>query len=104
MSDFKPGELVWWWDGADSQPTSGIVLEVHEALSSPIFASIDPLINYVVLANGRRRLLIEDRLNKSCEDCKRPTLSTEDIVSAQPMATPSSKSLFKWKRKGESNE
>lgn len=104
MSGFKPGELVWWWDTTAGQPASGIVLEAQEAFSSPILVPRDPLIQYAVLTNGRRRLLSEDLLKRSREDCKWPALFTEDIASAQPMTAPVSEGLFEWKRKGEDDE
>ena len=106
MSGFKLGDLVWWWDTTAGQPASGIVLEVQEApgTTGPILVPCDSVFQYAVFTNGRRRLLSEDRLKRSREDCKWPALFTEDVVSAQPMTAPVSEGLFEWKRKGESNE
>jgi hypothetical protein len=104
MSDFKPGDLVWMWDSVAGQPASGIVLEVQESFSSPTLVPRDSVFQYAVLANGRRRLLCEDRLKRSREDCKWPALFTEDVVTVQPMTAPVSEGLFEWKRKGEDDE
>jgi hypothetical protein len=71
MSDFKPGDLVWRWDPVASQPTSGVVLEVQEA--RPLFSTLAPhdlVYQYVVLTNGQSRLISEDHLKRSREDCK----------------------------------
>ena len=107
MSDFKPGDLVWWWDtmsGRAGGPVSGVVLEVQAAFSSPILAPTVNEVHYDVLTGGRRRRLACSRLKRTREDCKWPALITDDIVSAQPMTAPVSEGLFEWKRMGEGDE
>jgi hypothetical protein len=109
MSNFKLGDIVWWWDNAAGQPRSGIVLEVQEVSNyNPTLTVLDPLIQYTVFTNGRRRLLIEGHLKRSLEDCKRSALFVDDIVPAQLMTAPAEwvclNVCLNEKKKGEDNE